>query len=174
MTPTTRTTPTRRTLQARLDALQFDFSQYTFERFRQHISHRRGRELYLFPWSMPPGVFGVWLTSSDYPHEYIFFEQALPAVHQHHVQLHELAHFLCGHATTTVDRRRLADISRHGLERVALRARPVDRQSTAELEAETLALLIQERVVRARRLEALTEASSQQFLADYLADWEMV
>lgn len=46
---------------------------------------------------MPAEMFGCWVRLAG--KDYIFYEEHTAHLHQAHIQLHELAHILCGHKT---------------------------------------------------------------------------
>src|SRR5512145_3018276 len=86
-----------------LTQINFDFHHFTISGFIEWVSQAKQREILTIPWKkMPPGMFGAWLSDADEPKEYIFFREDTPKIHQIHIQLHELAHLLCGHPTARI------------------------------------------------------------------------
>jgi hypothetical protein len=85
--------------------------------------------------------------------------------------LHELAHFLCGHPTLQVTQELL---NRVAAEKAALPFADLPQLRSAskaqmEAEAETLADLIQKRVIRHSHIDRLTrDTASEEKLADFL------
>jgi hypothetical protein len=167
----------RNRIQAKLAALNFDFRRFTMESFVAQIEAQLKRRIYFIGWQMPPGFFGVWLSDAEKPLEYIFYDQSAPPLHQVHIQLHELAHVLCGHTTVKLTGQDIARLLQGKLDwsqlNQALR-RSVD-QVVEDEEAEVMATLIQEQVIRHSHLEQLTVAiSSDESVATYIRTMRMV
>jgi hypothetical protein len=76
---------------AKIEA-EYDFGQFTIESFHSWLEQQSGREIVFAPWSMPPGMFGIWLTGDD--RDYIFYKADTSPVHQASIQLYEMAHIL--------------------------------------------------------------------------------
>lgn len=160
-----------------LSELQYDFRDFTINQFIRWIEQKRGRQIFLNPLRLPAGLFGAWFTDDEEPNEYIFYRDNVPPIYQIHNQLHELAHFLFGHPTIHINREILAAVlsGKRGLpfnEYALLRSteKSVDEKSIREIEAETLASVIQEQVIRHSQLEQLTRGiSSDKNIANYLA-----
>lgn len=154
-----------------LSELSYDFRAFTIEHFTQWIETIRGCEILLCPWPMPSGLFGAWMSDGEKPREFIFFRQNAVQLHQIHIQLHELSHFLCGHPTKKVTRDQIVEARDNGRalpfdELVKLRSPELDHY---EYEAESLASLIQEQVIRSSQIEQLTRGiSSDKKVADSL------
>jgi Zn-dependent peptidase ImmA (M78 family) len=156
-----------------LNELDYDFRAFTIEHFISWIEGVKNRQIVMIPWEMPSGMFGAWMSDGDEPREYIFYRDNVPVIHKIHIQLHELAHFLCGHPTKLITKEMVQE-SRDGArelpfnELVKLRSPEL---STYEFEAETLASLIQERVIHHSQLQELTRGtSSDKNIAKYLKD----
>jgi len=156
-----------------LSELNYDFRAFTIENFISWIERAKHRKIVLIPWVMPSGMFGAWMSDGDEPREYIFYRDNVPSIHKIHIQLHELAHYLCGHPTKSITRKTLQE-SRDGTrvlpfdELVKLRSPEL---SAYEFEAETLASIIQEQVIRHSQLQELTRGtSSDENIAKYLKD----
>ncbi len=160
-----------------LNELQYDFRGFSIEEFVNRIGGIKGRQIYRIPWDMPAATFGAWLSDEDEPREYIFYRKDVPPVHQIHIQLHELAHFLLGHPTLKINRERIAS-SLKGQETLPFTEYVLSRstkKSEYEAEAETLASLIQEQAIRNSRLDQLTrDISSDEKLARFVSDMGMV
>lgn len=135
----------------------YDFSHCTLDSFSRRLEQKRERRIEFVPWPMPASLFGAWFTTADA--EFIFYDQDAVPVHQDHIKLHELAHILCGHKTLDVDDMRdqfasdsqlrwRAAVTSQLQAVVRLRASYANEQE--ELEAETLALLIHEQMLRRR------------------------
>lgn len=158
---------------------QYDFSQFTMEGFRRWLEQRRGRKIICMPWDMPPCMSGAWLTSNKV--DFIFYEQSTALIHQVHIQLHEIAHMLCGHPTVKIGVRQtnmlfrqiVAQSTNQESHSLLLRSTHSDE---IELEAETLASFIQENVLRHKRLQELSKSIPAPDLAadfgTYLAKME--
>jgi len=156
-----------------LSDLNYDFDDFTINHFSDWIGDLKGRTIIRIAWDMPPGLFGAWMSDGDEPREYIFYRRNASPLHQIHIQLHELAHFLCGHPTKLITRNYLQE-SKDGIvalpfnDLVKLRS---PNLSHYELEAEYLASLIQEQVIRHAQLQQLTKGiSSDEKIASYLKD----
>ncbi len=124
-----------------LDDLAYDYKTFTMEGFVQHVETLNQRKLHFTDWDLPPQIFGLWISDANKSLEYIFLAKHLPPILRTHVQLHEIGHFLCGHPTLKFDgRTSIADLL------------PLFRSNLytneMEVEAETLAAVIQERVFR--------------------------
>jgi hypothetical protein len=107
------------------------------------------RRIHLLPINLPPGLYGAWISDQESPNEYIFYNAAVPALLQTHIQLHELSHLICQHPTLQVTGAALEEtlqglqngsITPAGLE-ASLACTPSAHDR--EIEAENMALLIQ-------------------------------
>ena len=153
--------------------LKFDFADFSMETFLRCVSRKKGREIIPIPWEMqmPSGLFGAWVSDSDEPIEYIFYRGDLSPIHKIHTQLHELSHFLCGHPTLHISQELLGQVA---FEKASLRFADLPKlrspnKAQIEAEAETLAHLIQERVVRHASLAQLTgDLSAEKSFADFV------
>ncbi|MDD5369135.1 MAG: hypothetical protein PHQ40_08620 [Anaerolineaceae bacterium] len=142
--------------------LDYNFAAFTIEAFIHHVEKYKNRDIITIPWDMPPSLFGAWISDGEKPLEYIFYRKDIPPIHQIHTQLHELAHLLLGHPTLQVNRETMQDwISLRGEIpfRELARLRSSD-QLDREKEAEVLASLIQEQVIRHALLDRLTQGFS--------------
>jgi hypothetical protein len=160
-----------------LSELNYDFRDFTIDHFIDWIETVRGRKFILYPWTMPSGMFGAWMTDGDEPKEYIFYRDSISRLHQIHVILHELSHFLCGHPTKTITKKLIQESRNSGRvlpfnDLVQLRSLET---SIYEHEAESLASLIQNQVIRYSQIERLTRGiSSDENIADYLNDLGLI
>lgn len=112
---------------------------------------------------MPIGLFDAWFSDDEEPNEDIFYHYNVAPMHQIHIQLHELAHFLLGHPTLHINREILAtalrgkgDLPFNELTRLRSTAKPEDSRAIREVESEILASVIQEQIIRHSQLEQLT------------------
>ena len=150
---------------ARLAELNFDFADFTMERFVAHVQQVKGREIHFMGWPMPPNMYGAWISDAEEPREFIFYDKTLPPLQKIHTQLHELAHIISDHPTKRLSRVEMENILHQArqepdiLQEVLLRAPGTARY---ENEAETLAALIQKQVIRHQRLEHLTTTVSSE------------
>jgi hypothetical protein len=151
--------------------LRYDFQDFSIDHFITHVSETKKREIISVPWKMPPTLFGAWMSDGEEPKEYIFYRDNVPLIHQVHIQLHELSHFLLGHPTLQINRNKIGDVltGKTSFPFAELpRLRSSDK-SELELQAETLAALIQKQVIRHSNLEQLTSnLSSETKLANFL------
>jgi len=161
----------------RLRSLGYDFRDFSLDNFVSWVEAYLDRKILFFPWQMPPGLFGAWLSDGEQPAEYIFYRSNSETIHQIHIQLHELAHILLGHPTLRITKETLGN-SWFGKTELPfqnmIRLRS-DRMTHYEIEAETLTNLIQEQVLRHADLRRLTDgASSNSDIAMYLSDLGML
>ena len=153
--------------------LDFDFQAFDIEKFISWIGVLKGREILTIPWDMPRNLFGAWMSDGEEPKEYVFYRNNVPRIHQIHIQLHELAHLLFDHPTLKIDRKLIEEVMRGQAELpfddlVLLRS---PKSTEFETEAETLASLIQEQVIRHSQLLRLTQdISSDEKIAGFLKD----
>lgn len=162
---------TQALMAAKLAELNFDFDDFTMDRFVAHVEKLKGREIHFVPWSMPPRMYGAWISDAEEPREFVFYDQDIPPLHQVHTQLHELAHIINDHPTRRLTRTEMEDILRRAdqepdiLKEVLLRA---PNEAQHEDEAETLAALIQKQVIRHERLQQLAvTVSSDDSMRDH-------
>ena len=160
-----------------LDELNFDFHAFTIDHFIEWVATVKGRKIILFPWQMPSGMFGAWMSDGEEPREYIFYRDNVPTLHQIHIQLHEISHYLCGHPTAIITKKLILDIRRYrtDLPFNELTKMRSSESSIYEHEAESLASLIQEQAIRQSQIEQLTRGvSSDQKIASYLKDLGLI
>jgi hypothetical protein len=160
-----------------LTELNYDFRDFTIEHFIKWIEAKKGRELLLCPWEMPSGFFGAWMSDGENPREFFFFRENAEHLLQIHIQLHELSHYLCGHPTKKITKKQIQDALEKGIalpfdEMVKLRS---PEMNTYEYEAESLASLIQEQIIRNSQIEQLTRGiSSEKKVADSLKNLGLI
>ncbi|MBL8080440.1 MAG: hypothetical protein JNM55_20890 [Anaerolineales bacterium] len=151
--------------------LRYDFHTFSIDRFITHVGEIKKREIISIPWTMPPTLFGAWMSDDEEPKEYIFYRDNVPLIHQVHIQLHELSHFLLGHVTLHINRKKIANVLKKNtpLPFTELpRLRSSDK-SELEVQAETLAALIQKQVIKHSNLDQLaSDLSSETKLANFL------
>ena len=154
-----------------LKELRYDFHTFSIDRFISFVGVTKRREIITIPWKMPPTLFGAWMSDGEEPKEYIFYRDNVPLIHQVHIQLHELSHFLLGHPTLQINRTKITEV----LERKAslpfdglTRLRSSDK-TDLEMQAETLAAMIQKQVIQNSSLDQLNnDLSSEEKLANFL------
>ena len=134
---------TKARMKALLTELDYDFSRFTLDGFVHWLAKRRGWPIVFVPWEMPPNLSGAWVASDG--QDYIFFDQDTQPIHQTHIKLHEMAHMLCDHPTVRVEHEQALLVADPTISRILLRSTRSDQE---ELEAETLATLIQEQILR--------------------------
>lgn len=165
-------------MKAVLDGLAFDFSNFTMDGFVSWLQERTAREIEFIFWEMPPGLFGVWLSGPELGTEYIFVDKSAAPLHKVHIQLHELSHIICGHTTITLNKSSLQKLlidfaeNDHSSYSALFRSFSNEQQ---EQEAELLAALIQQRVIRHKRIQQLSiAASSDSELATHFKSLKLV
>lgn len=134
---------------------RYDFSHFTLPSFIAWVEEEQGKPIQTEAWSMPATIFGAWLSGAEMDH--IFYDEDAIPLHQVHIQLHELAHILCGHQTLTASEDILADILQGKFDAADLLLRSA-KSDEQEQEAELLSALIQEQVRRHIHFEELTKA----------------
>ena len=152
-----------------IQELGYDFRAFTIEGFVRYIGETKGREIITIPWAMPPMLFGAWISDEE-PREYIFYRNDVSGIHQIHIQLHELSHFLFGHPTLQINQKLITDVAsgQTSLPFADLPRLRSPNKTTIETEAETLASLIQKQVIQNSQMDRLTHFSVEGTLADYL------
>jgi hypothetical protein len=154
-----------------LGEINYDFRKFTMEDFIEGIEDCKERSILSLPFPMSGGIFGAWISDDEEPWEYIFYRNDVPQIHQVHIQLHEIAHFLCGHPTLRINEKVIQEFLRYKTN-VALLESAIQRSgatSEQEIEAETLANMIQEKIIGFSRLDQLTQApSSDEKISKYL------
>ena len=145
-----------------LDRLGYDFQAFDLAHFIQHVETYRQRTIFVNPLPLQLELSAAWVRAETA--DYIFYNQDTHPVQQTHSILHEIAHILLEHPCHPLSDvlspkllNRLQNGVPHGRPRLAdaqLRASPEER------EAEAFVLLIQQRLVNARRLSELTGPSS--------------
>jgi len=154
-----------------LKELQYNFHTFTIKEFVSFVGETTGREIITFPWSMPPTLFGAWMSDDEEPREYIFYRDNVPLIHQIHIQLHELSHYLLGHPTLQINRKKIMEVLAEKTtfpfgELLRLRS---SEKTELEIQAETLAVLIQKQVIQKSRIDKLiNDLSSESKLANFL------
>lgn len=136
-------TPLRRRIERDLDALDWS-PPFDINGLLDQIGAKRGKPILLLPAELPAdGPGGLVIERAD--DMVIVVDDALPALQQEHIVMHEAAHVLFGHSGTTLN-----DISADGLseldpELVADAQRVVRRDgysAAEEIEAEIAAALM--------------------------------
>lgn len=157
-----------------VDDLSIDFRQFTMEQFINRIEQIKSRRILLLPMALPSHIDGAWVSDSERPYEYIFYDTGLPPIQQIHVQLHEIGHFLWGHETLRITSENLPEliqaVQRQTMSSTlsGLLMRSV-KDDAKEDEAEAVAAIIQSRVIQASRINELSTKASddvERFLLD--------
>lgn len=144
-----------RTLRVRLEKLLsdiksigYDFSNYNLVEFINWLENNIAvnKKLLLIPQELGPDEFGGWV-SSDIA-EFFFYEAQTPRIHQAHIVLHEVSHWLCGHRTMIIEPA-LAEKMLEAWPKTqfpadkAVQMRSIIWENQEEIEAEMLAYLIE-------------------------------
>jgi len=156
-----------------LKELNYDFASFDLDGFLRFVGERKGCEIVPIPWEgMPLGMFGMWMRDRESPIVYILYRCNVPRLHQAHIQLHEVAHFLLGHFAPNISQKRMREIVNGSCEPpfdTMLYATRSEKQQPADVEAETLASLIQQQAVRHAGASKLARSlAAEQRLADFL------
>lgn len=80
---------------------EYDLATFSLDTFVQWVEQKRNRPIELVPLRLSAAVSGGWLQLME--KDFLFYEAETLAVHQVHIQLHELSHMLCGHGAIQVD-----------------------------------------------------------------------
>jgi len=152
---------------ATIEQMEYDFSHFAIEDFAEWVAKRRGKPIVLQPWEvMPRGVFGLWLSAKE--SESIYYYDKMPPILELMTLLHELSHIYLNHKTLIVTNalESLVALLLNNEERQvqALSRAIFDRDSREEQEAETMALLLLQRVLRLGRSNTGSDSPG----ADYL------
>lgn len=151
---------------------EYDFHHFSLSSFAQWVATKRQREMKRIGWQLPASISGVWVATQHV--DFVFYETRTPAVHQIHIQLHELAHILCNHKAIDLE------LEPEGISREAMlqylagafdtNVRPIQaieqlllrsaRDNEEEQEAELLSALIQQRIAHKRFHASLTQPLS--------------
>ncbi len=165
-------------MNAVLDKLNFNFSDFTMDGFVAWVQAHIGREVRFIPWDMSSNMFGVWISDADEPVEHVFIDKNTPPLHRVHIQLHELSHIICEHPTIRLTKAQMKQMLLQALDDPGVLTEALLRspaQEDVEQEAEILASLIQHRVIMHERLAQLSLAtSSNKDLVDHLQSLELV
>ena len=162
---------TKTKIKKTLQELQFDFTNFTMTNFLQTVRQTRGREIITIPWETPSNIFGAWVSDDQEAKEYIFYRNNVPEIHQIHIQLHELSHFLLGHPTRQINKKTLTEVA---MRKVSLPFEELETLHSSaraymEAEAESLASLIQKQAILHSRLDLLIrDISAEEKLASFL------
>jgi hypothetical protein len=146
-----------------LDSVDYDLSAFTMDGFREYLEACTGRPIEFADLPLQSKVSGAWVPAAD-GCDYIIADVDVPVCHKTHIQLHELSHILCCHPPA--DSAELLSGASGTTPVLLLRS---GHSEKVDLEAEIMACMIQERVLRYGRLqELLTEVSSNRDVADYI------
>ena len=150
-----------RQMKAKLNKLDYDFSQFDLMDFAQWLEEKRKRKIIFIPYPMPGMLFGLWVTDMEKPLDYIVYDNCIPTIHRNHIILHELSHIICEHKPYKITEKQLTTSKFGVFDRLAFYS------SKEEQEAEMLAILIQEKVFQSRNIK-LSSISETGF---YLSQW---
>jgi hypothetical protein len=146
------------------DALDYDFEQFRLNDFVVHIQQIRGRSILLIPYPFAPEITGLWIPRKSI--DFIFYKSNTHTIYQTHIILHELAHMLLNHPLQPIRQIISPEILKEfGIEPHGYLRAIYGQKDIYEKEAEAFVHLVQQQVVRARRLIELTtgDTSISQF-----------
>lgn len=134
-----------------LAALGYDFNDFSLPKFLTWLGQQNRTQLRPVPKKMPAKIFGAWIATPGT--HYFFYDSELIRLHQRHVILHEVCHWLCGHKTIHLKPSEIQPLLEHDwlIPPYNSKKRTIVSEQQ-EQEAETLALLIQEEAARHRRV----------------------
>ena len=160
-----------------LKQIDFNFADFTLEKFIGRVESTRLHRVFTIPWELPPTVFGAWMTDGKNLSEYIFYRQDLSPFHRVHIQLHGLGHFLFGHPTLDLRAESVARLFTSGgeLPLNELVCKSPSEASVREDEAEAFASLVQQQVIRNHQIERLAYGiSSNEKIVGYLTNLGLI
>lgn len=151
-------------------ASDYDFGNFSLTSFVDWLQTKRSRKIECQGMSLPAGSFGMWFVVVDV--DVIIFNSNLIPLVQAHTVLHEVAHILCNHRTAVFNS---PDAIEHLSAHLLLQRTMENPHSPQEeLEAETLALMLKEKVLlhRANR-PTKRMISSTQSIAEFFTLMEL-
>ncbi len=160
----------RTCMREKLERLGFNFNQFSMDEFIAHIEEKLNREIRMIGWPMPQGMYGAWISIEDVDHEYVFYNTRYSRHQQVNSQLHELCHIICDHSTLKISPEKLKGLLEEKnldpiFEQALLRSPDISQE---EIEAETMAILVQEFVAECDRLKQLTTLSTNEHSRRYM------
>jgi hypothetical protein len=157
-------------VQVALTRLDYDFRDFSMEHFVRHVESYRRREIILNRLPLDLRLSALWIRADTA--DYIFYNQNIHLVLQTHSILHEIAHIVLNHPCQPIDSvftpEMLAQLRGKATEGRLRMADPHRRQDDEERQAERFVVLIQQRILQARRLEQLKGPSTS---IAALRDW---
>lgn len=149
-----------RTAQRVLERLDYDFDHFELDHFIHYVEHIRERKIYPTSCDLPGELTGLWIPGESLPIDFVIYKADTHPMHQAHIILHELAHMLMEHPPRSLSQL----VSPELLQQLNLgsqgHVRSLLNPDQYEREAEAFVRLIQQRVVRAKRLQELTGSDS--------------
>lgn len=150
-------------------ALDYNFERFTLPDFVRWLeAQQNDRKIVLVPGRLPASLSGAWLATETC--DYIFYAGDALALHQMHIQLHELSHLLCGHAALAVDEDEHLIPEEEAWVPPSVLLLDAHRTPHAELEAELLASLIHMHVLQRESAVEQTDVVHASNQADVLHD----
>ena len=159
-------------IQTVIDDLDYDFASFAIDDFQRHIERRRGQPLQVRYAPFLYELFGFWCNAERA--DYVFINAKLHPAQRIHTLLHEFAHILLGHRGMNLSELLGEDLARElGFASYDGHLRAAERigkeNSPEDQEAELFVLLIQRKLLAARRLHELYgEPTSIAFLRPYV------
>jgi hypothetical protein len=142
-----------------------NYQSFSIADLVKKVAEFRGRPIVLCPLPMPEQTdYGMWIAGPSF--DFVFFEWETARVHQDHIILHELAHMLLGHRTANISVELEAELLEHktfsviyhtpDTAEVLMRNIAELHERLREREAEALATLIQNEIIRRVGIQNLT------------------
>lgn len=147
----------RRKVQAVVQALDYDFTAFTIESFVQYVERLRQRPIILQAYAFSRELSGMVFSYNGV--DFIIYLESAHPILQTHIILHEIAHMLLKHPGKPIREMVSPEIRKEfqsdlwGLTRSVAVNRHRDDY---EYEAEYFVKLIQRKVMKQRRIDALT------------------
>ncbi len=151
-------------IESKVQALDFNFAEFTIERFGQRVGELIGRTIIFLPWDMPQWMFGAWISMENSSRDYIFYGRDFSPLLQSHTILHELGHVINGHETMRITVEKMEEVVRNNqieefFQGCALRSMNIEERRELEYVAERTAEVIQGLAIENARMQQLTQVT---------------
>ncbi len=128
-----------------IDKLDYDFSNFEIEEFKKRIEEKHQITIQLKPWKFSKMKSGAWVKLGKL--NIVYYEPTPLTIHANHSILHEFGHIILGHKPIRTDAAQ-GEIDTTEFENSVVLFKSTNYTDRQEVEAETFATLIQERIQR--------------------------
>ena len=151
-------------IESKIQAMDFNFAEFTIERFGQRVGELIGRKIVFLPWDMPQWMYGAWISIENSKRDYIFYGKDFSPILQNHTILHELGHIINDHHTMRITIEEMEEIVRNDqidqfFQGCALRSVTIEERCELEDVAERTAEVIQRLAIENERMKQLAQVS---------------